>query len=479
MLTVIGHLDLAAQKTDSLKYSTLEEVSLQTKSILNKTNTNANKINIGFMESSQIYNSVSSVVLEKQIATSIEDAMRNIPGVIKLWDATGRTDGGSFFTSRGFYTSVRARNGLANIAATNVDMSNIDRVEVIKGPSATLFGSIIPSYGGVINRITKKPMFLNASSISLAAGGDKFFRGQLDLNYKLTDNWAGRLNAAWQNQDSWQDQGNQKTYLVAPAFRFKPNEKLIIDLEGEFTGSDASSTGGNYVFFPTPAFINSSLASALQSMGLPQANIDYIIANAPKTFTEAFGTNRIDELNLDYDRSFSNDDVCFKSNTASAFADVHYKISNNWLSQTSITYSNTTNSGYMAYQCLLPNYLISLAQSIQTGVPDYGTPGHDYIARMVMSPTGHASNFQIQQNFVSDYSFGKYKRNRAVIGLDYSNFVSDIVYNRFYGSLAGLPFPDVFDVVPVSGGAPNDDDFNLANINAAYAANTPYNIDYK
>jgi iron complex outermembrane receptor protein len=137
LLIVIGHLDLAAQKTDSLKYSTLEEVSLQTKSILNKTNTNANKINIGFMESSQIYNSVSSVVLEKQIATSIEDAMRNIPGVIKLWDATGRTDGGSFFTSRGFYTSVRARNGLANIAATNVDMSNIDRVEVIKGPSAT------------------------------------------------------------------------------------------------------------------------------------------------------------------------------------------------------------------------------------------------------------------------------------------------------------------------------------------------------
>ena len=248
-----------AQNSDTTKTYTLEEVKIHAKSILNKTSTDANKMPVGYLETPQVYNSVSRVVLEKQIATTIEDAMHNIPGVTKLWDATGRTDGGSFFTSRGFYTSTRARNGLANIASTNLDMANIERIEVIKGPNATLFGSVITSYGGVINRITKKPLFEDKNTVSIAAGTQGFYRGQLDLNKKISKTIAARLNAAWQNQDSWQDIGAQKTYLIAPSFTFRPSEKLNIDLEGEFIGSNGNTNGGSHIFFLTPSFINSSI----------------------------------------------------------------------------------------------------------------------------------------------------------------------------------------------------------------------------
>lgn len=117
-----------AQQADTVRTYTLEEVKIQARSILNKTSTDANKMPVGYLETPQVFNSVSRVVLEKQFATTIEDAMHNIPGVTKLWDATGRTDGGSFFTSRGFYTSTRARNGVANIASTNLDMANILRM---------------------------------------------------------------------------------------------------------------------------------------------------------------------------------------------------------------------------------------------------------------------------------------------------------------------------------------------------------------
>lgn len=201
---------VSAQQSDTLKSYTLEEVKIQAQSILNKQSTDANKMPVQYLQSPQIYNSVSRVVLEKQIATTLEDAMHNIPGVTKLWDATGRTDGGSFFTSRGFYTSTKARNGLANIASTNMDMANIERIEVIKGPSATLFGSIITSYGGVINRITKKPMFKSASTAQIAVGTQGFYRGQVDVNAPLYKTLAVRVIGAWQNQDSWQDVGNQK-----------------------------------------------------------------------------------------------------------------------------------------------------------------------------------------------------------------------------------------------------------------------------
>ncbi len=470
----------AAQQPDTIKTYTLQEVSVHARSILNKTSTDANKMPVGYLETPQVYNSVSNVVLEKQIATTIEDAMKNIPGVTKLWDATGRTDGGSFFTSRGFYTSTRARNGLANIASTNIDMANIERLEVIKGPSATLFGSVITSYGGVINRITKQPFFGNKSSVSIAGGTQGFYRASTDINVVLDKKktLAVRLNAAAQNQDSWQDAGLQRSYLVAPSVVFKPNDKLQIDVEGEFLGSNGNSNGGSHIFFLTPSFINSNISAFLLSQGLPEASVNYIMANAPKTFDDAYGANRVDKLKLHYDRSYLNNDITFISKTSSVFGNAAYKISDNWSSRTSVTYSRTTNEGYMGYQYLIPNYLLTFVQSMATGNPSFGTPGHDYLARMVWSPTGHASNFEIQQNFVSDYSFSDDMRNRAVIGLDYSNFGSDIRYKRFYGSLAGLPFPDLFDLVPSFAEVPNYGDFNTTNIEKAYANNPSAALDY-
>ncbi|ADQ17980.1 TonB-dependent siderophore receptor [Leadbetterella byssophila DSM 17132] len=470
---------VSAQQSDTLKSYTLEEVKIQAQSILNKQSTDANKMPVQYLQSPQIYNSVSRVVLEKQIATTLEDAMHNIPGVTKLWDATGRTDGGSFFTSRGFYTSTKARNGLANIASTNMDMANIERIEVIKGPSATLFGSIITSYGGVINRITKKPMFKSASTAQIAVGTQGFYRGQVDVNAPLYKTLAVRVIGAWQNQDSWQDVGNQKNYLITPSLTYMPNNRLQIDLEAEFLGSDANSGGGSHIFFLTPSTINSSIRSFLSAQGMPESSVNDIMKNAPKTFKEAFGVDKIQDVKVHYDRSYLNKDIRFKSNTASFFGTSNYILSENWRSQTSITYSNTKNDGYMGYQYLLPNYLLNFAQSIGTGTPDFGTAGHDYLARMVWSPNGNADNFEVQQNFISDHSWGTSMRNRAVFGLDYSRFKSDIVYTRFYGSLAGIPYPDLFDIVPAYAEVPNYKDFNLQNVEKSYKENTSGSLNYQ
>lgn len=468
------------QQSDSVKTYTLKEVQTQTSTILNKNSSDANKMDIDYLETPQVYNSVSKIVLDKQIATTLEDAMKNIAGVTKLWDATGRTDGGSFFTSRGFYTSTRARNGLANIATTNIDMANIERIEVIKGPSATLFGSIITSYGGVINRITKQPFFRNESSVSIAAGGQGFYRASGDVNVVLNKDktLAGRINLAGQKQGSWQDQGFQDSYIIAPALTYKPGSRFQVSLEGEFIGSKGNSQGGSHVFFLTPSFINSNLRSALSGMGLPSEAVDFIMAGAPRTFKDAYGTDRVDELKLDYDRSYLNDDISFTSRTSSFFGNATYKLSDEWSSQTELTYSRTTNEGYMGYQYLLPNYLLTFIQSLQTGNPSFGTAGHDNLARMVWSPTGHAANFEAQQNFISDYKFSNGMRNRAVAGLDYSYFQSRINYKRFYGSLGGLPFPDLFDIVPSHGEVPTYSDFNPENIERAYADNPPASLDY-
>ena len=133
----------------------------------------------------------------------------------------------------------------------------------------------------------------------------------------------------------------------------------------------------------------------------------------------------------------------------------------------------------MGYQYLIPNYLVNFISSLSTQSPTFGAAGHDYLARMVWKPGGSVSNIEIQQNFISDYTFGNSMRNRAVIGLDYSNYNSDIVYKRFYKSLLGLPFPDVFDMVPSHGNVPAYGDFNAEKVNEAYAKNASATLPYQ
>ena len=73
-----------------------------------------------------------------------------------MWEATSRGgDGGAYYASRGFIVQAKLRNGIAGLVTSRNDAANLESVEIIKGPSATLFGSTLTSYGGLINRVTK------------------------------------------------------------------------------------------------------------------------------------------------------------------------------------------------------------------------------------------------------------------------------------------------------------------------------------
>ncbi len=463
------------------KTELLREVVVETKRFMEKSNEDVSKLPLRNMENASVYNTISNVVLRKQIAMTIEDAMKNAAGVTKLWDATNRIDGGSFFTSRGFATSTKARNGLANIVNTNVDMTNVERIEVLKGPSATLFGGVITSYGGLINRVTKQPTWKTGGTADLAFGNYGFFRTAADVNAVLDKDqtMAMRVNMAWQQQNSWQDAGFQKNYNISPSFTFKPNDLLRITIDAELTGSKGNSNGGNFIFFLPPSSINQQITGLLSQQGLPPETIAAIMATAPKTWKDAYGTNRIDELKVDYDRSFISDELFNTTTSNSIFGDAEYRISPHWKSRTSVSYNNTQSSGYMMYHYLLPNTLGTFIASLPTGTPSWGTPGHDNMARMVWNPVGQTRTAEIQQNFVSDYSWGNSFRNRAVIGLDYSNFYSATMYRRFSGALYGVvPYPDVFDMVKTQGEVPNYRDLSYAKVVDKFAGPSAAALDY-
>ena len=328
------------------------------------------------MENPQVYNSISKTLLGEQLIFSVDDALRNAPGVQKMWDATGRSgDGGSYYNMRGFIVQSTLRNGIAGNVSGMTDAANLEKLEVIKGPSATLFGNVLTSYGGLINRVTKKPYDHFGGEVNYSTGSYEFNRFGIDINTPLDSakNVLLRVNAAYRYEGSFTDNGWNKGFVLAPSLSYKVSDKLNFLFDAEFYSGQ--NTGLNVYFFP---------------WGLKIADL---------------GANRADQLNIDYKRSYVSDDLYQTSRNMNFFGQMNYAISDNWKSQTSFAVTNAYSDGASPYF-----YLLAGNQNISRN--DQFT---DNSKDQVM---------ELQQNFTGDFTIGKF-RNRFVGGLDFTHHFSD------------------------------------------------------
>ena len=116
------------------------------------------KLPLKDLENTQVYSTVTNEILKSQVVTNFDDALKNATGVEQLWISTGRGgDGAGYYSLRGFSVQPQLVNGLPGLTNGTINPANIERIEVLKGPSATLFGNTVSSYGGLINVVTKKP----------------------------------------------------------------------------------------------------------------------------------------------------------------------------------------------------------------------------------------------------------------------------------------------------------------------------------
>lgn len=109
--------------------------------------------------------------------------------------------------------------------------NNIERVEVIKGPSSATFSSVDP--GGSINLVTKKPLAVDRKEVSMSVGSFSTLRGTLDFTGPLNESKTllYRVNGAYQEAKSFRDLVSHKSFLIAPSFSYIPNEKTSINTE--------------------------------------------------------------------------------------------------------------------------------------------------------------------------------------------------------------------------------------------------------
>ncbi len=174
----------------------------------------------------QSVNVIPGQLLQDQGARSIENALRNVPGVT-MSHGDGQRD--QVFI-RGFSAIAdQFVDGIRDDALYFRDLSNIERIEVLKGPSAVLYGR--GSSGGLINRITKKPVFGETfGEATLNLGTYNLRRVSADINAPLGETAAFRLNVAKENSGSYRDQQFLNRYAIAPSVAFKlgNNTKLLL-----------------------------------------------------------------------------------------------------------------------------------------------------------------------------------------------------------------------------------------------------------
>ncbi|NEO28721.1 MAG: TonB-dependent receptor plug domain-containing protein, partial [Kamptonema sp. SIO4C4] len=139
-------------------------------------------------------------VLEDQQVTSLDESLRNVSGVFG-----GTTEGTGFrFSIRGFQRASVLQDGFDISASDNLgrsgfqtfaEVANLERIEVLKGPSSILYGELNP--GGVINLVTKKPLPEPFVEAELAVGSRNFVEPRIDLSGPLTsdDSLLYRVNA--------------------------------------------------------------------------------------------------------------------------------------------------------------------------------------------------------------------------------------------------------------------------------------------
>lgn len=317
------------------------------------------------IENPQVYSVITKEIMAEQMVTDYNSIFKNIPGAgVPVVYNQGR----SAMLSRGFTTANLIRNSISGFVYTNIDPANLEVLEAVKGPSGTLFNSAQISFGGLFNRVTKKPLDMRRTEISYTGGGNSLNRLTFDVNTPLTGDGdvLMRINGALHTEQSFQDYGFTRSVMLAPSFVYKVDDRLSFLLDVEASMFNATS---------------------------------------PIRFTPfQKGTiHSVEELRMDYRRSFTNNSLDYVTQQLNIFGQINYVLSEKWKLQTNITRTYSATKGYVTQ--LIGRSDSTLQQSVQKENFPY-------------------NGVEVQQNLVGDFKLGGL-RNRLVVGIDYYNQRSD------------------------------------------------------
>ena len=317
----------------------------------------------------QSISSITKEMIQDKMELTLKDAVNEAAGV-------NQYSGYDEFTIRGFKAeNAKMINGLRGYSTTftTAMLVNVERIEVVKGPSATLYGNCDP--GGTINLVTRKPLTEDESSINISAGSWDHFRGQGDVTGPLNKSKTllYRFTAGYDNTKSFRDLNYSKSYEFAPSFSYIPNNKIQLNVD-----------------------FSLSHFNTILDRGQPGFQNDFSLKATPITLTASQPGDFLHETDFAGNLLFS------------------YKINKN------ITF----NSGYLHY--------ITQQNVAEHGVQSYITP--DSVNLYYSTWNYHTVTNTLTNYFTFHFSTGKFSHS-FLAGYDYIS--SNVELNQQYFELPG------------------------------------------
>lgn len=248
--SLLGSIMAFAQEKDTIKSNDIEEVVVNGKyykKYVEKEGSSSLRLDEELIKIPQNISIITNRALEDQQVTTLSDGvLRNVAGAQRLehW--------GDMYTRVNMRGSRAAAfmNGVnvtSNWGPLSEDMSFVDHIEFIKGPSGFLMSNGEPS--GIYNIVTKKPTgssFNGSARVTL--GSFNMYRGETDIDTKITDKVFFRLNLMAQNRKSFRKYEFNDRYIINPSLKVNLSDKTTLTTEYIYQKAKMSEVGSAYVF---------------------------------------------------------------------------------------------------------------------------------------------------------------------------------------------------------------------------------------
>lgn len=213
--------------------------------LLSTNSVSATKGNTPIKEIPQNVYILNQEFLQAQIPFDLNDMLRYAPGIAVDGDYRNET-----YQMRGFDGGLPLQNGISISRTFPTEQGAVNRIEVVQGPAAVLYGAN-GGMGGTLNRTTQMPSFKPAESLSLSYRNDRenvrvvyTKSGALNDSKRL----AYQLTAIVQHSEGFQDFTKLNRQYLRPALTWKISDQTFLAIEPEIT-LQRQNIGYRYDYF--------------------------------------------------------------------------------------------------------------------------------------------------------------------------------------------------------------------------------------
>lgn len=424
---------------------TAQKDQLQSQGYLSKKASVATKTDTALIDVPQSVTVFNKQLIQDQAVQNLGDIVRYTPGVGAAQGEGNRET----FIFRGLATTADFFvDGVRDDTQYYRDLYNIERVEVLKGPNGMIFGR--GGAGGLINRVSKEASWDAFHEFGFQYGSYDQTRGTLDFNQAINDAAAFRLNAMYEDGNSYRDGVSLRRQGINPTVTLKPSERTKIVLGAEYFKDDRIADRGIPSYRGRPIrtnestfFGSASLSPTYTEMAAYNISVEHVFDNGI--------TLKNRTRYADFDKFYQNvfpGNVTPNGNMVSISAYSNMTERQNLINQTDATFK--WSSGFIQHESLLgvelgrqrtsnfrqTGYFNNTTNQTSVSVP---------VSNPVMnSPLAFRQSNSDANNYVENDTYALYFQDQlkfseqwsAIAGLRYDRFTTDFKNYRLAASQA-------------------------------------------